>query len=226
MKLAMGKPKRRSKRRRVTAPVVDIVVASALWKAQRNAKSVLRRSIAEAACAVSTIEGELAVVLTDDSAIRALNRDWRRKDAATNVLSFPADAQVRNPPKISTKKTTGRTAGELRGAPGAPRLLGDIVIAYETTEREARAERKPFAHHLAHLAVHGFLHLVGYDHAAEDEASAMESLETAILARLDVPDPYIAHGAQAVSVSETALVSLRLTRFLRRTGSPLRRKML
>jgi probable rRNA maturation factor len=69
-------------------------------------------------------------------------------------------------------------------------VLGDIVIAYETTEREARAEHKPFAHHLAHLAVHGFLHLAGYDHAAEDEADAMETLEAAILARLDVPDPY------------------------------------
>ncbi len=75
-----------------------------------------------------------------------------------------------------------------------PRLLGDIVIAYETTEREARAERKPFAHHLAHLAVHGFLHLVGYDHQGNDEAEAMEGLETAILARLDVPNPYIAHA--------------------------------
>jgi probable rRNA maturation factor len=226
MKLAMRKPKRRSSRRRATAPVVDIVVASVLWKAQRNAKSVLRRSIAEAACAVSTIEGELAVVLTDDSAIRTLNRDWRRKDAATNVLSFPANAQVKKPPKNSTRRPTQRAAQEPRGMRGAPRLLGDIVIAYETTEREARAERKPFAHHLAHLAVHGFLHLVGYDHAAEDEASTMEGLETAILARLDVPDPYIAHGAQAVSASRTALVSLRLTRFLRRTGRPLRRKML
>jgi probable rRNA maturation factor len=67
------------------------------------------------------------------------------------------------------------------------------VIAYETTEREARAEHKPFAHHLAHLAVHGFLHLAGYDHAA-DEAAAMERLETAILARLDMPDPYVARS--------------------------------
>jgi probable rRNA maturation factor len=66
------------------------------------------------------------------------------------------------------------------------------VIAYETTEREARAERKPFAHHLAHLAVHGFLHLVGYDHLADDEAEAMEGLETRILDRLGVPDPYVA----------------------------------
>ena len=96
-------------------------------------------------------------------------------DTATNVLSFP----VREP----------------SAARGTTRLLGDIVIAYETTEREARAEHKPFAHHLAHLAVHGFLHLAGYDHAAEAEAEAMETLETAILARLDVPDPYVGRHA-------------------------------
>ncbi len=70
-------------------------------------------------------------------------------------------------------------------------MLGDIVIAYETTAREAAVENKPFMHHLAHLAVHGFLHLVGYDHAANEEADAMEGLEVAILARLDVPDPYL-----------------------------------
>jgi probable rRNA maturation factor len=74
----------------------------------------------------------------------------------------------------------------------APRLFGDIVIAYETTAREAEAEGKPLRDHLAHLAVHGFLHLIGYDHAAEEEAAAMEALEIAVLARLNVPDPYIA----------------------------------
>lgn len=159
--------RRRVRRRR---PTVDIVIESPLWRAQRNAKALLRRAIGAAASTVSTTEGEVAVVLTDDSAIRSLNRDWRCKDVATNVLSFPAT--------------------RARDADGAPRLLGDIVIAYETTEREARAERKLFAHHLAHLAVHGFLHLAGYDHAADDEADAMERLETAILARLDVPNPY------------------------------------
>jgi probable rRNA maturation factor len=165
-------------RRRRTPLRVDIVVASRLWMGRRSIKALLRRAVGEAASMVSTIQGqrgELAIVLTDDSAIRALNRDWRCKDATTNVLSFPAK--------------------EPRDARGSTRLLGDIVIAYETTEREARAEHKPFAHHVAHLAVHGFLHLVGYDHATDDEAAAMEKLETAILARLDVPDPYIARNA-------------------------------
>jgi probable rRNA maturation factor len=157
------------------APAVEIMIESPLWKAQRSAKALLRRAISQAGTMVPAAEGALAIVLTDDAAIRALNRDWRRKDAATNVLSFP-------------------TRG-LCVTPGIPRLLGDIVIAYETTEREARAEHKPFSHHLVHLAVHGFLHLVGYDHQEDDEADAMEKLETLILAQLAIPDPYIARGA-------------------------------
>ncbi len=109
-------------------------------------------------------------MLTDDSAIRALNRDWRKLDAPTNVLSFPA-----------------RTAGAPRQR---PRHLGDIVIAYETTAREAIVEGKSFNHHLVHLAVHGYLHLLGYDHATDGDAEKMERLEVDILARLAVPDPY------------------------------------
>jgi probable rRNA maturation factor len=110
-------------------------------------------------------------VLTNDSAIRKLNRTWRGKNEPTNVLSFPSDLQA-----------------------GPYRLLGDVVIAYETLAREARAERKPFDHHLAHLAVHGFLHLCGYDHETDRQAAAMERLETAILARMGIPNPYIAHA--------------------------------
>jgi probable rRNA maturation factor len=155
-------------RRKPTSPAVDILVQSPLWQAVPDVEPALRRAIAEAASAVSTTAGELAIVLTDDSAIRALNRQWRGKDAATNVLSFPA----------------------AEPQPGAPVLLGDIMIAYETAAREAAGENKLFMHHLVHLAVHGFLHLVGYDHAAEKEANAMERLEIAILARLGVADPY------------------------------------
>jgi probable rRNA maturation factor len=170
----MTRKRRARPARRRASPAVDIVVASPLWTSKRSVKALLRRAIGEAALLTSAAVGELAIVLTDDLAIRALNRDWRCKDRATNVLSF--------------------RAAEVRRARGTP-LLGDIVIAYETTEREARAENKPFAHHAAHLAVHGFLHLAGYDHAADDEAAAMERLETAILARLDVPNPYVARSA-------------------------------
>src|SRR5882724_1294740 len=156
---------------RATAkPAIDIVVQAPLWATQRGAKATVRRAILEAAIATSTSAGELAIVLTDDSAIRSLNRDWRSKDKPTNVLSFPA-------------RRNGRET---------PHHLGDIVIAYQTTTREAEAERKPFLHHLAHLAVHGFLHLIGYDHEADEEAEAMEGLEIAVLARIRVPNPYIA----------------------------------
>jgi probable rRNA maturation factor len=183
-KLHTRRPARRQQaRRRRRLPAVDVMVASVLWKSQRNAKALVQRAIATAASAVSTAGCEVAIVLTDDSAIRTLNRNWRQKNAATNVLSFPAHENL--PPLPRAEKQRAKIGR-------VPRLLGDIVIAYETTEREARAERKPFAHHLTHLAVHGFLHLVGYDHVADEEAEAMEGLETAILARLGVPDPYIA----------------------------------
>lgn len=119
--------------------------------------------------------GELAVMLADDGELRALNRRWRAKDEPTNVLSFPA------------------------GAPGGgpPRPLGDIVIAFETAAREARAARLPLSHHVTHLAVHGFLHLVGYDHQSEPDAEAMEGLEIAVLARLGIADPYARRDAEA-----------------------------
>jgi probable rRNA maturation factor len=180
-------------RRPRAAPAIDIVVESPLWKAQRGVRAVLQRAIGEAAAmtAISggkaaalaaTSGGELAIVLTDDSAIRALNRDWRGKDQPTNVLSFPARDNL--------------PASRLAGERGRVRLLGDIVIAYETMAREALAGHRLFAHHLAHLAVHGFLHLVGHDHAADAEADTMEALEIAVLARLDVPNPYLLRDAE------------------------------
>jgi probable rRNA maturation factor len=169
--------KRPTMRRGGQPLTIDIIVQSPLWKAQRNAEAVLRRAIRQASCVVSAKAGEVSLMLADDSTVRVLNRTWRDEDMPTNVLSFPAHAG--------------------QPARARPRLLGDIVIAYETTKREADAQRKPFAHHLAHLAVHGFLHLVGYDHQASDEAQAMEQLETSILARLEVPNPHIAREATA-----------------------------
>jgi len=204
---------RAARKRRSHPPAIDIMVESARWKAKRNTKALLQRAIAAAAAAVPTAGGEVAIVLTDDKAIRALNRDWRKKNTPTNVLSFPASEPhgalaseasgtsastrvlqraMRGNSKSARAGHSPEAGSSAHGADATPRLLGDIVIAYETTEREARAEHKPFAHHLTHLAVHGFLHLVGYDHVADDEAQAMEGLETSILAGLGVPDPYIA----------------------------------
>jgi probable rRNA maturation factor len=115
---------------------------------------------------------EISVLLTDDSAVQALNRTWRAKDKPTNVLSFPAAAQP--------------TYG------GAPTPLGDVVLAYDTMLRESVEQSKPLADHLAHLLVHGTLHLLGQDHeTGEAEADAMEGLEVAALRTLGVSDPYI-----------------------------------
>jgi probable rRNA maturation factor len=147
---------------------IDILVESDLWKEVGEVKSIVRRAVAQAAAIQSTTGAEIAIVLADDSTIRLLNRDWRGIDAATNVLSFP------------TKD----------GGGAAQRLIGDIVLAYETIAREARSEHKPFAHHLCHLAVHGYLHLLGYDHERNDDAEAMEQAERDILRRLAIPDPY------------------------------------
>jgi probable rRNA maturation factor len=151
---------------------IDVMVDSKRWKDAAKVKVVVRRAVTQAAAATpSTRESELAIVLTDDSAIRALNRDWRGIDKATNVLSFPAK----------------------NGGPQPH--LGDIVLAFETIAREAKGEHKPFAHHLAHLAVHGFLHLVGYDHECDKDALEMEQAERDILRQLKIPDPYRNHPA-------------------------------
>jgi len=154
---------------------IEVIVEAAQWRRRPKAAALIRKAIRTAANSCSTPHAELAILLTDDSAIRALNRQWRKSDAPTNVLSFPA-----------------KVARAGRNAPPRLRHLGDIVIAYETTAREAAAEQKPFEHHLVHLAVHGYLHLLGYDHATDRQAAKMEQLEASILARIGVPDPYLA----------------------------------
>jgi probable rRNA maturation factor len=111
---------------------------------------------------------ELSIVLTDDAEQRELNRDWRGIDKPTNVLSFP---QIE---------------------PFAPvvGILGDITLARETLEREAAEQGTSFEDHFTHLAIHGFLHILGYDHMKEADALVMEGLETQILASMGIADPY------------------------------------
>ena len=152
---------------------IDVIVRSARWRKRPTAKTIVKKAVLAAAIAASTRPIELAIVLSNDSTIQALNRDWRGKNAPTNVLSFPAGPR--------------QGGGKSRAA--SP-YIGDIVIAYQTTAREAVAEGKRFDHHLAHLAVHGFLHLLGYDHENDRDAEKMERLERKILKRLAVPDPY------------------------------------
>lgn len=133
--------------------------------------------------AVSKVEPALAnprlclsAVVIDDGEMRALNRQWRGKDKPTNVLSFPQlePAQLRS-----------------LAAKGPPVMLGDIVFSASTLAREAEQKAIALQDHLAHLAVHGLLHLAGHDHeGSQNEAEAMESLERAALARMGVADPY------------------------------------
>jgi probable rRNA maturation factor len=162
---------RQAPERRTSPPHIDIQMQSSLWNAQPLASQTVREAVDAAAGALSTEGGEVSILLTDDSEIARLNRDWRGIDKPTNVLSFPASSH--------------------RASQGE-KLLGDIVIAYETLEREARDESRDFLHHLAHLVVHGFLHLIGFDHETNAQAEEMEGLESSIMMRLNMPDPYVA----------------------------------
>lgn len=152
---------------------IDIAIDSDGWAPEDELRGLVGNAVAAAAAELGRKlpeECELSLRFTDDAAMRVLNRHWRGKDSPTNVLSFPAYPLVGRDP--------------------VPPLLGDIAIAYETVEREAGLEGKPFDHHLTHLVVHGFLHLAGYDHVDEREAEVMEALERRILSRLAIPDPY------------------------------------
>ena len=159
-------------------PPIDVIVESDLWDRVPGAEAAVRRALTEAALATAKnfTDRTLAVLLTDDAAMRRLNAQWRNIDKPTNVLSFPAGPDT-NPQPV--------------------RPLGDIAIAYETAAREADEEGKPFGDHVSHLAVHGFLHLLGYDHDNDAAAETMEQFERVILARLGVPDPYPAHEKPA-----------------------------
>src|ERR1700753_2395873 len=156
-------------------PITEILVTAECWQAATEAEAVIQRAIATAAeiADADVGEAELAVMLTAEAAIRTLNNNGRGIDKPTNVLSFPA------------LQPTGPV-----GPDDAPRMLGDIAIAYETVRQEADDEQKPFEHHLSHLAVHGFLHLIGYDHENDADAEIMEALEVEILAQLGIPHPY------------------------------------
>jgi probable rRNA maturation factor len=169
----------------MSKPTIDMLVESSLWKQNSGVprNSSVFKCVMRAAKAVGTHPGigpairpgdEICVSLIDDEAIATLNGRWRGKDAPTNVLSFPA-------PQGSATQL--------------PRYLGDIALAFETIDREAKAEGRPFEEHVAHLVVHGILHLLGYDHLSEGEAERMEALETSILARIGVADPYATEAA-------------------------------
>jgi len=136
--------------------------------------SVSFRKWVAAALAGRIREADLAIRIIDAREGRALNRHYRGKDYATNVLSFPADMAegVKLPKGVKMP------------------LLGDIVLCAPVVAREAREQKKPLAEHYAHLTVHGVLHLLGWDHEDAREAECMEQLEREILAGLGIGDPY------------------------------------
>jgi probable rRNA maturation factor len=161
---------------------IAISIEDPSWaKLAPDSARVLRRAARDALAQAkkdgwkgSRVGHEISFVLADDKRMRALNRAYRGKDKPTNVLSFAALDAAR--PK-----------------PGTPWLLGDVVLASGVIAREAKAQRKDLAHHLTHLAVHGVLHLLGYDHEQDRDAEAMEALEIAALARMGIANPYELH---------------------------------
>lgn len=161
---------------------IDIIVRHAAWKPparilRPQLRSALRATLSHAAPPNVSEAGqafELCLLLEDDAAVRTLNAQYRGKDKPTNVLSFP-----------QTDFTAPLPAPET-----GPLPLGDIVMAYETVARESAAQGKAFEDHCLHLAVHGILHLLGYDHESEAEAAVMESLEIEILGRIGIENPY------------------------------------
>lgn len=147
---------------------VDLRVADPRWESLGNLEAFAARVLGHAAGHMKA-GGELSVLLTDDAELHALNKQWRGLDKPTDVLSFPSDD-----PEI----------------PGQPQYLGDIALSFETAFRDAESMKRPFEGHTAHLLIHGYLHLLGYDHIEADDAKVMEPLEAQILAGLGWPDPY------------------------------------
>lgn len=157
---------------------VALALDDAAWRdAFANLEALCERVSAAVLAAPAVRDGipaepfEVSFRFTNDSEMRRLNKTYRGKDKATNVLSFPA------------------LGPEGKPAPGEA-LLGDVVLARETVLAEAAAQGKQPAHHLTHLLVHGLLHLLGFDHETGGKAAKMEALEAEILAGLGVPDPY------------------------------------
>ena len=152
---------------------IDILVEAGDWPPDDKLARVADEAVAAVAAELGLSganASEVSIVFTDDASIQKLNAEWRGKDRPTNVLSFPAF--------------------QIAVGASLPPMLGDIVLASETVAREAALEARPLAHHISHLIVHGFLHLVGHDHEIEAEAESMEAIERRALARLAIPDPY------------------------------------
>ena len=157
---------------------ITLLIAHDAWKTIGGIEPAVLRAYSAAVSKVPAVAGgEVTILLTSDDAVAALNARYRGRDVATNVLSFPTPAL---PSALA--------------AAGEPLPLGDIAIAYETVMREAAREAKPPILHLAHLTVHGLLHLAGFDHETDAEAELMEAVERDVLASIGIPDPYLSNS--------------------------------
>lgn len=161
---------------------LDVLIEDSRWDAEALEALVTKCEAATLGALgldVDVCEG--SVLACGDAKIKELNADFREKDKATNVLSWPAEER-------------GADEGAVPDLPQADMFgaieLGDIAISYDTCAAEAREAAKPFEHHVSHLLVHGILHLLGYDHINDADAAIMERLETELLETLGVPDPY------------------------------------
>ncbi len=163
--------------------LVDVIIESDLWS------EIGLDSLAAEACGAALVglnldaaRFEISLLACDDDRISALNEDFRGKPLPTNVLSWPTEVielPLGQSPELPNPADDGSIVE-----------LGDIAIAFETCQREAKEQNKPFVDHVRHLLVHGTLHLLGFDHINDADAAHMEGLETRILATLGVPDPY------------------------------------
>lgn len=150
---------------------IVVSIEAGEWPPKAKLRTLAKRAIGAADAALAAGSGapaescgrEVSILFTDDAAMRELNRKWRGLDKPTNVLSFP---QV------------------------GVQLLGDVILSAETLRREAALADKPLEDHMAHLLIHGYLHLLGYDHEGEDDAEKMEQLERVALKSLGISDPY------------------------------------
>ena len=144
---------------------LDLRIEAAGWTKEIGEAEAVCQQALNAALAITGVKGEVALLLTDDEEMHALNREWRKNDKPTDVLSFPADEM------------------------DAP-FLGDIAIGLGVSRGDADTRGLKLTEHLSHLVIHGYLHLLGYDHIIEEEAREMEALEIQALASLGIGDPY------------------------------------
>lgn len=188
-------------------PVIDIVEMSDAWTgaglSSTDLDDLARRAVDAARVELGSCAGRCgpsarmaAIVFADDALIQRLNRDHRGADRPTNVLAFPAvspaglGSGTSQPEEIGAPAETSHA--HLR--PHEEMSLGDVVLALETIAREATEYGLSIHDRAAHMIIHGYLHLHGYDHQTEDDAEEMESMERRSLARLGLADPY---GARA-----------------------------